>query len=276
MAELKIAAAVGASPAPNNPADVKTVQGLLATLKRPLRTTVTVNGISDANLIKAIREFQSRFFARPDGRVDPGQRTLFHLNNHAAPTYKGCNAYRRKAIDKDLMLAQTWLDVVNRGLAAHTSARTRRLVDNIFHVDLTKLNNATQFLRYEGIKLRFRQLRISMDQPFPIQCDKGRSISQAYVDLNDPTGTMFFPPGHFTAAEQERIGTIIHERAHTIFQISHAGMRGGGEMDFGTQPDDKNKFTWYQAYSNAYCYGWLAMAMQPTYTRNEVGVIRAR
>jgi hypothetical protein len=42
-------------------------------------------------------------------------------------------------------------------------------------------------------------------------------------------------------------------------------MVGAGQVDFGTAPDDDNGFSYEQAVRNAYCYGWLAAALQPNY-----------
>jgi len=70
---------------------------------------------------------------------------------------------------------------------------------------------------------------------------------------------------YFNADENTRVGTVIHERSHTVFEISHSGMKGAGQINFGQNPDDENGFTYNEAISNAYCYGWLAVALQPTY-----------
>lgn len=273
MAELTISAAVGATPAPNLVTDVTTVQTLLNAVNPPLKSALAVTGVSDAALIKAIKEFQKRFFSNPDGRVDPGGRTLFHLNNHGAPNYKGCSASKRKAIDKDLILAQNWLDVVNRRLGDATNADLQTKVDNIFHVNPANIRTASVSAQFEALKRNFRTLRTSMDTPFPVVCEAGSSLFQAYVIDGDATGTMYFPSGHFVSDEQERIGTVIHERSHSILGADHDGMRGVGELDFDHNPDDPNPFTHAQAMNNAYCYGWLAMALQPTYTRWTPGVI---
>lgn len=76
-----ISASVGAS-GQNRHADVSIVQRLL------VRNGVNpgpVDGRCGPNTVRAIIEFQSRFTARPDGRVDPNGTTLRHLNNPGSP-----------------------------------------------------------------------------------------------------------------------------------------------------------------------------------------------
>jgi hypothetical protein len=38
-------------------------------------------------------------------------------------------------------------------------------------------------------------------------------------------------------------------------------------------PDDDNGFTYEQAIRNAYCYGWLAAALQPGYVPPDGGEV---
>jgi hypothetical protein len=65
MAEVPISGSVGAPPTKNVPADVRTVQTLLANVKPPLAARVTISGRIDAVTIQAIREFQRRFMSFP-------------------------------------------------------------------------------------------------------------------------------------------------------------------------------------------------------------------
>ena len=77
MADAKITATVGAPPAPNNQPDVRIVQNLLGKVTPPLSIRVHETGTIDANTLKAIREFQSRFMTHPDSRViSADQRSL--------------------------------------------------------------------------------------------------------------------------------------------------------------------------------------------------------
>jgi hypothetical protein len=262
MAELTISAPVGAPPADNLPDDVRTVQTLLQQVQPALRTPVAVTGTADRATLDAIREFQRRFMAVPDGRVDPDNRTLYHLNNHGAPNYAGCSPQQRRGIDRDMINAQKWLDLVLQKLASPTDADTKRKVRNVFHIDVDNPDHAS---RLQQLRENYRRVRAGFDAPFPIQCEPGSSLFAAWVDLNDPTGTMHFPRGHFAQSADQRTETIIHERSHTILNISHDGMSGAGQLDFGQAPDDDNGFTFEQAIRNAYCYGWLATALQPGY-----------
>lgn len=274
MAELTISAAVGAPPAVNREADVRTVQNLLQRVTPPLAARVSVTGVIDQITLRAIREFQQRFMSNPDGRVDPDGRTLWHLNDGLSPRYLGCNAQRRRVIDRDIINAQKWLDVVIQRLGGPMENDLRRKVRNVFHIDV---DDHTQSPRFAQLRQRFRRLRESMDEAFPLQCESSASLFAAYVDLSDATGTMHFPPGHFRQSENERIETVIHERSHTVFNISHAGMSGAGQIDLGQNPDDDNGFTHEQAMANAYCYGWLATSLQPTYTPSDGAlIIKAR
>lgn len=260
MAELTISASVGVGGA-NKPDDVKIVQTLLGKVTPPLLHKVTVNGTADGATLAAIREFQLRFMASPDSRVDPDERTIWHLNDGFVSQYVHCGEAQKRAIDRDIINAQKWLDVVTRRLGS-MDADAKRVVQNVFHIDA---DDVTQTVKLFSLRLAYTNLRTSMDQSFPLECEKGVSVMGAWVDLNDPTGTMHFPSNHFTAPEEERVERIIHERSHTVFQISHAGMKGGGQVDFGQSPDDDNGFTYDQAVANAYCYGWLATALQPGY-----------
>ena len=269
MAELTITAAVGATPAANNSADVQIVQQLLRGVQPPLSIAVPVTGSIDTATIQAIREFQRRFMSNPDGRVDPDGRTLYHLNNGGATNFVGCTAQQRRTIDRNFIEAQKWLDLVLRELAL-PSSDTKRKVRNIFHVDM---DNPTDGSRLTTLRRNFRRVRDGFDTPFPVECTRENSLFAAYVDLADPTGTMFFPSGHFTQSLFQQLETVVHERTHTILNISHAGMTGAGSIDFGTAPDDDNGFTFQEAIANAYCYGWLAHSLQPGYVRPSEEVI---
>lgn len=262
MAELTISASVGAPPSPNRPDDVRTVQRLLGGVMPPLSVSVLVTGIINPVTINAIREFQRRFMSNPDGRVDPGERTLMHLNDGFSPQYQGCSPLQRREIDRDLINAQRWLDVVNRRLGTLSDQDMQRKVQNIFHIDVS---DRAQSGRFADLRSRFQRLRRSLDESFPLRCEQRATLFAAYVDLNDPTGTIHFPPGHFKQNYDHRAETIIHERSHTVFHISHAGMIGAGELNFGQNPDDNNGFTYGQAIANGYCYGWLATSLQPGY-----------
>lgn len=74
-AGVQLSGSVGAG-GRNDPADVRIVQQLLADRGE---NPGPVDGIVGPRTIAAIRSFQSRFLARPDGRVDPGGRTIREL-----------------------------------------------------------------------------------------------------------------------------------------------------------------------------------------------------
>ncbi|MFO1352307.1 MAG: hypothetical protein U1F68_17205, partial [Gammaproteobacteria bacterium] len=123
---------------------------------------------------------------------------------------------------------------------------------------------------YFDLLKRFRNLRDSLDIPFPLQAEHDEALEIAWVVQNDRTGTMHFSPGYFRAADKAvRTEKIVHERSHTIFRIGHEGMIPGGEVDFDRKPEDDNGLTYVQAIRNAYCYGWLATVLQPGYRRLE-------
>ncbi len=115
----------------------------------------------------------------------------------------------------------------------------------------------------------------SFNQYIRRQFHPQKGLFQAWVVKNDSTGTMHFPRNHFNSKVGSRIETVIHERSHTIFNIDHNGMSGAGEINFGHNPDDDNLLTFQQAISNAYCYGWLATALQPGYRREAEDFISA-
>lgn len=72
---VTLAAAVGSPPAPNRPEDVRAVQRLL----KAAGADLAEDGICGPRTIDAIRRYQMNFLPLPDGRVDPGGRTLGHL-----------------------------------------------------------------------------------------------------------------------------------------------------------------------------------------------------
>jgi hypothetical protein len=229
-----------------------------------------VTGSVDDVTIRAIREFQTRFMAKPDGRVDPDGRTLWHLNDGFASAYIGCSPLQRKLLDRDIINAQKWLDTVIRLLeATPMDADTKTKVQNVFHINVEDRSERPRLIT---LQQRYRRLRESLDERFPLKCERGSSLFAAWVVQGDATGTMHFPSTHFVADAESRIETIIHERAHTVFSISHAGMSGAGELNFGRAPDDDNGFSHSDAMANAYCYGWLARSLQPGYVRPETGM----
>ncbi len=272
MADPQIRGAVGKPPAPNHPDDVKTVQQLLLAVRPPLSTAVQVTGRADAMTLAGIAEFQGGFMAVADGRVEPGGQTFEHLKMHFAPDYKGCSARQRAAIDGDVRVAKSWLGEVNRRLGSPDDADMRRKVNNVFHVDSN--SGTAGAARFQDLRQRFLCLRDSLDQNFPRECVPETSLYAAWVIVGDGKGTMFFPRNYTQISRTSRVGTIIHERAHTVFSIKHAGMRQeAGTIDMGSNPDDDNGFTADEALGNAYCYGWLAEALQPGYAPASIDVI---
>jgi len=180
--------------------------------------------------------------------------------------YVQCNARQRRILDRDIITAQKWLDLIIRRLNVPDDDAKRK-VKNVFHIEA----GSSYAVRLVLLQRSYQRLRQSMDESFPLQCETRSSLFSAWVDNNDPTGTMHFPPGHFTSAFVDQVARIIHERSHTVFQIGHDGMSGAGAVDFGRAPDDDNGFIYEQANRNAYCYGWLAQALQPDYARPEEG-----
>lgn len=269
MENESIAAQVGAPPSRNVRADVKTVQKLLAKVTPPLSIRVQETGTVDDSTLRAIREFQSRFMNVPDSRVDPGGRTLWHLNEGFVAKYIHCDSGQRKTLDRDLINAQFWLNTVSARLnSMDDDAKTK--VENVFHIGTA---DPLRAIRLPLLRLAYIKLRASLNESFPLQCELKPSLYGAWVDLNDATGTMHFPPNHFVAPDSDRIERLIHERSHTVFQIEHAGMVGGGQLNLGQAPDDDNGFTYDQAVRNAYCYGWLAAALQPRYSATWQGEV---
>lgn len=269
MAEQTLLATVGAPPAPNFTEDVLVVQSLLTQVDPPLKTKVAVTGqINDAT-VAAIREFQKRFMSNTDGWVDPNGRTLMHLNDGFTVKYVGCSPLQRMKIDRMLIDAQRWLDVVNRRLGMPDDPDVRRKVLNVFHIRVESLNQMGWMFQ---LRRNFLELRAAFDRPFGLKC-VGSSGFKMYVIEGDPAETMHFPPGAFTGDYDYCLETIVHERAHSVFNISHDGMEVGTtiSIDFDQAPDDDNGLTFPQAIRNAYCYGWLARALQPQYLRPTEG-----
>jgi hypothetical protein len=143
-------------------------------------------------------------------------------------------------------------------------------VKNVFHIDADAPMGSVWLTL---LRMAYTKLRVSLNASFPLQCESTESATGAWVLLGDPTGTMHFSTNYFKMSASRRTETMIHERSHTVFGISHAGMRGAGELNFGIDPGDDNGLAKEQAAKNAYCYGWLATALQPGYAPQGVGVI---
>jgi hypothetical protein len=261
MAELAISAGVGAPPSPNRVADVRIVQGLLLNVAPPLVVRANVTGQADPATLNAIVEFQRRFMQQPDGRVEPDGRTLLHLNDGFASNYVGCDAGQRLKIDQDFILAQKWLDTVNRRLVTANDADMATKVLNIFAIDLNNPNDAASVTT---LRDNFSRLRLSMDHQLTLQCENYESTNSAWVDLRQPS-FVFFALNHFKNSSEMRVSKIIHERSHVIINTHHSGMAPGGEINFGEAPDDPKGFSIHDALDNAYCYEYLSISLQPNY-----------
>jgi hypothetical protein len=270
MDNVTLKGAVGASPSPNKPEDVKSIQTLLLKVRPPLQHQPKVTSSIDAVTRFAIREFQSRFMAKPDERVDPDGRTLFHLNEGFVSKYINCSPHQRKVLDKDLMRARDWMRTAVGAVSGTMTAETKRKLKNIYHIDP---DIASDNGRVADLRARFTKLKVSLDEPFPLQCHAQRSVYGAWVVLSDDTGTMHFPSNHFEGSPEDRSERMIHERAHTVFHIGHAGMPPSGSVDFGKAQDDDNGFTYVQSIGNAYCYGWLVASLQPGYVSDGGAII---
>lgn len=262
MNTISLKAPVGAPPSKNLPDDVKAVQALLLKVSPPLAARPVVNGVVDHATARAISEFQRRFMNTPDGRVDLDKRTLWHLNEGFVSSYIFCSREKKLVIDKDMITAQRWLDLVKSRLSRPADPDLKQKLKNIFHIDV---DNPADKPRLVDLLDKFSKLRNSLSQAFPLQCEAKEGVFAAWVDANDPTGTMHFSPGYFRSKPDVRVSKIIHERSHTVLKIEHAGMRGGGEATFGVAPDEDNGFTYAQAIANAYCYEWLSLSIQPGY-----------
>jgi len=269
MAEVRISHSVGARQQ-NVHADVRTVQILLAKVKPPLATRVTISGHCDAATIQAILEFQHGFMRIPDGHVDPHGRTISYLNDAAVSKYIGLSTHHRRTIDGDVIKAQIWLGKLLGELKSPLSQEMKQKIKHIFHIDA---DDSSQAPRLTDLIKRYERLRVSFDQAFPLQFEPKRSVNAAFTLSGDPRGTIHFPPNYFEMSADERVDRIIHERAHTVFNIGHSGMADGGYIDFGKAVDDDNGFTYEQSLNNAYCFGWLATAAQPGYAPQSGGAV---
>jgi hypothetical protein len=259
MAERKIIKSVGAPPASNLFQDVRTIQTLLQSVRPPLFAHVAINGKIDKNTLSAITEYQKRFMAKPDGRIDPGGATLMRLN-------------WEPVVDQDFNTAKQWLNIVSSRLRTSSDSDMKRKLKNVFHIEYDAPNDAKHM---QKLLSNYQILLQSFSQYIRRQFHPKKGLFQAWVVKNDPTGTMHFPRNHFSSKVEARVETVIHERSHTVFNIDHKGMTGAGEINFGQNPDDDNGLTFQQAISNAYCYGWLATALQPGYKREAEDVISA-
>ena len=72
----------------NRTDDVRLVQELLNRHIQPLQRPLVVDGVMSPRIIAAIEAFQRRVLnmRRPDGRIQPGDRTMAALTRQAAQT----------------------------------------------------------------------------------------------------------------------------------------------------------------------------------------------
>ena len=184
--------------------------------------------------------------------------------------YEGFGPQDRKMVDEDLVAARMWLDQVLRRLH-HPDADARKKICNVFHI------GSREPIKLMQLSKSYSKLRKSLDDDFSLVRKNETSAFAAWVKTGDGSGTMYFSANYFLKPATERTETIIHERSHTVFKISHSGMKGGGALNFAEQAGDDHHFKYVQAIKNAYCYGWLATALQPNYTPEEQGeVIQVR
>ncbi len=211
----------------------------------------------DSNTRSAITEYQRRFMTKPDGRIDPDGVTLMRLN-------------WEPVVDQDFNTAKQWLNVVIRRFGTANDTDMKNKLRNVFHIEFDSAADAPNLKTLLG---NYKTLLQSFNQFTRRQYHPEKGLLQAWVIKNDPSGTMHFPRNHFNSTVARRIETVIHERSHTVFNIDHSGMAGAGEIHFGRNPDDDNGLTFQQAIANAYCYGWLAAALQPGYRREVEDII---
>jgi hypothetical protein len=177
------------------------------------------------------------------------------------PRYIACSREKKLVIDKDMITAQLWLDMVKSRLGRPADADLKQKLKNVFHIDVDIPADKPRLI---DLLAKFSKLRDSLSQPFPLQCEVKENILAAFVDPADPAGTMHFTPGYFRSKDI-RASKLIPERSHTVLKIGHAGMRGGAEIKFGVAPDEDNGFTYAEAVTNSYCYEWFSRCMQPGY-----------
>ena len=128
MAESKIIKSVGAPPASNLPQDVRTVQKLFQNVRPLLFVPVPLTGSMDNNTRSAISEYQKRFMAKPDGRIDPDGATLMRLN-------------WEPLVDQDFNAAKQWLNIVIRRLGTFGDSDMKQKLKNVFHIEFDAPND---------------------------------------------------------------------------------------------------------------------------------------
>ncbi len=120
-------------------------------------------------------------------------------------------------IDRDTIDAQKWLDVVNTRLGIRNNADVRQKVINIFHIDILRADHAAQWAKLRHNWLRLRQ---SFDEQLTFICEKKTNIFLCWVVQGDPI--VHLSAQYTKSPPSIRIAKLIHERAHTVLNISHA------------------------------------------------------
>jgi hypothetical protein len=271
MADLTLSAAVGSHHSSNLPADVKTVQTLLQTMKPPLTHKVSVTGTMDPETRHAIVELQRRFMRVPDGRVDPDGRTLMHLNDGYVSDFAGCGSHQQRRIEEILRNARQLLDLIHQKLNDSPDAETVRKVKNIFNIDIASKADAS---KYDLLRANFLKLRASLNEPFGFKCEPKtyHAMEACFVVGDDPTVHM--SSAYLSSTDRiVQAAKLIHERSHTVLHVHHSGMARGGTIRFGEAPDDPKGYSFDQAIGNAWFYEYLSTAMHPDYDATKASTV---
>jgi hypothetical protein len=243
---------------------------------------ITVTGTFDRDTDAGVREFQKRVFPNQpmewDGIVGPKTRSFL---------FKPTDA--QQAVLSDAMnQARRWLKTVTDRLGVGnvifpTSVQddTRTKVQNVFNFDPFPEDPATGLdsaFKLSQLAVNFTKLRAGFDQEIPVEVLPMPLFFSAFVfsEFEDPTIHFlpsFFDDNNVTPLPERRIATIVHERAHTALKLKgHPGLQDG-EGTFLTlnPPDDpffgQSRLAFDDAIKNAYCYEFLAAALQFDFNR---------
>lgn len=225
-------------------------------------------------------EFQQRSNLAPDGVVGP--LTLEELLKGLFPPtpikpgeFAGCSLEQMRTVTDDITRAKEFIENVLSMLSlAPFVPNIGTTLNNVFKIDVTSSDNpiATAFntVQLQVLRVNYTKLRASLEQAFPKVCEANEGIFAAFVSNDHRDETMHFSPRYFTDPsmfDMTRAATIIHERAHTVLNLS--GHPGTGDAPFVKPHQGSPNTSQDQAMRNAYCYEWLSEALHPTYDPNK-------
>ena len=217
---------------------------------------------------------QSRGFSNPTDEVEPW---LFlprlRRPRPRAIAASAVSPATRWTLSKRTWPAQRFIGVVRLKLGTAikpgaVDVDTKTKVDNIFHVVLDTPDPFTEAARRTEIMSNVATLEGGLARSFPFQSEAHLNLGRAaWTSPTFSDETMHVQANYFDLQPDDRAVSIIHERAHTVLKLN--GHPGSGDAPVCVVPHEGITFpaiAYRDAIRNAYCYEYLSLSLQPTYS----------